>query len=357
VVTDPAERAHTVRIVPDSLDEPLDGYLAVLAPSAPASIRLTGPAVVGCAVEHLSDGDVVKISANGRVQTLYRRRSPHNSLFTTDRCNSYCLMCSQPPIDVDDGWRVDELLRLVALIDTETQELGITGGEPTLLGDGLLRIISACRHHLPATSLHLLSNGRRFMYGSYADALGRLQHPDLMVGVPLYSDLDYVHDYVVQARGAYTQTIFGLHNLCRASVPVEVRVVVHSETYGRLPQLARFIYRNLTFASHVAIMGLEITGFAKANLRALWVDPADYQHELEEAVEFLAAAGLQVSIYNHQLCTVPRSVREFCRRSISDWKNEYEPECNTCRIREECGGFFRWNTQDGKSRLFGPVLT
>jgi His-Xaa-Ser system radical SAM maturase HxsC len=191
--------------------------------------------------------------------------------------------------------------------------------------------------------------------GRYADALADLRHPDLMIGVPVYSDVDCLHDFVVQAEGAFCETIRGLHNLARAGVPVEIRVVIHRHTYARLPQLAYFIYRNLTFASHVALMGLEVIGFAKANLRTLWIDPADYRRELSEAVELLAGVGMAVSIYNHQLCTLPTSLWPFSCRSISDWKNEYAPECADCRQRSDCGGFFAWNLTDGKSRAIGPL--
>ena len=309
------------------------------------------PMVLGCATDHLADGDVVRVSPSGHVETLYRRASPHNTILVTERCNSHCVMCSQPPRDVDDAWRVAETLELVALIDPATGELGISGGEPTLLGDDLVRIVAACRDHLRATSLHVLTNGRRFRDANYAEALGRVRHPDLMLGVPLYADVDYVHDHVVQSRGAFNDTMLGLHRLACANVNVEIRVVLHRDTVPRLPELARFIYRNLTFASHVALMGLEIVGFAKANLKALWIDPADYVRGLEEACEFLSAVGIPVSIYNHQLCTLPKSLWPFARRSISDWKNEYAPECAGCRVRAECGGFFVWNLGAGRSRL------
>jgi His-Xaa-Ser system radical SAM maturase HxsC len=349
---DPA-RAKTARVLEHAGPEgTLEGYAAILTQTSVSPREANGvPVVLGCATEHLADGDVVRVSPSGHVETLYRRASPHNTILATERCNSYCVMCSQPPRDVDDAWRVAESLELIALIDPATGELGISGGEPTLLGDDLLRIVAACRDHLPATSLHVLTNGRRFRAANYADALGRVRHPDLMLGIPLYADADHVHDYVVQSRGAFNETMLGLHHLARAGVNVEIRVVLHRDTVPRLPELARFIYRNLTFASHVALMGLEIVGFAKANLKALWVDPADYASALEEACGFLSAVGLQVSIYNHQLCTLPESLWPFARRSISDWKNEYAPECSGCRVRAECGGFFAWNLGAGRSRL------
>src|SRR5258708_39195605 len=123
-----------------------------------------------------------------------------------------------------------------------------------------------------------------------------------MVGVPIYSDVDTHHDHVVQAKGAFDQTLVGLHNLATASVAVEIRVVVHSLTADRLPQIADYVYRNLTFAAHVTFMGLELMGFAVPNLDLLWVDPWNYRESLTEATLFLAARGVPVSIYNHQLC-------------------------------------------------------
>jgi His-Xaa-Ser system radical SAM maturase HxsC len=249
-------------------------------------------------------------------------------------------MCSQPPRDVDETGIIEQHLRLIRLIDPATKELGVTGGEPTLLGEGLIEVLRACKTYLPTTSLHLLSNGRLFCYDAFAKDVADVQHPDLMIGIPLYSDIPAEHDYVVQCRDAFEQTVRGLQNLGRFGVPVEIRVVIHRTTYGRLPQLADFIYRNLTFASQIALMGLEITGYTIPNLDALWVDPVEYQPELEAATLFLAARGMAVSIYNHQLCTVPQRLWPYCRKSISDWKNEYLPACETCGVREGCGGFF-----------------
>jgi hypothetical protein len=122
-----------------------------------------------------------------------------------------------------------------------------------------------------------------------------------------------------------------------------------------MPQLSQYIYRNLTFASHVALMGLEVIGFGKANIDSLWIDPIDYVDQLEESVSMLATAGMNVSIYNHQLCTLPKSLWSFSRQSISDWKNEYAEECKDCTARTQCGGFFAWNLKERRSRGIRPL--
>jgi hypothetical protein len=136
---------------------------------------------------------------------------------------------------------------------------------------------------------------------------------------------------------------------------VEIRVVLHRHTYQRLPKLAEFIYRNLPFASHIALMGLEMMGFAVPNLPELWIDPAEYGRELREAVEHLAGRGMDVSIYNHQLCIVPREVWPYCRKSISDWKNDYLPVCSGCAERKNCGGFFTSSLRRRYSSLIHPI--
>ena len=312
---------------------------AVLRDAASAE---TSPYELPPALGYLKAGDILRVNpAGGEVRVLYRRGSPHNVLFVTERCNSRCLMCSQPPRDVDDRHLLDGLLRVIPLMDPQaTPELCITGGEPMLAGEGVFALVQMARDHLPRTALHMLSNGRLFRRLGLASGLAAVRHPDLMVGIPLYSDVARRHDFVVQADGAYDETLRGLLNLARVGVRVELRVVIHRQSYRRLGALARFIARNLPFVSQTVFMGLEITGFTRSNLEALWIDPADYQAELGEAVETLAAAKQRVMVYNHPLCLLPPALWPFARRSISDWKNVYLPPCQACARRQECGGFF-----------------
>lgn len=314
---------------------PAQDRTSALDRSRPESLRLPE------AFEYLADGDIVRVSpTHGELWVMYRRDSRFNSMLLTERCNSFCVMCSQPPKAVDDSYLVDAFLEAIPLISPDTPELGITGGEPTLLGKRLLDLIATCRDELPQTALHMLSNGRLFQYLPLCQDLAAIQHPDFMIGIPLYSDLAHKHDFVVQARGAFDQTIRGFMNLQRCGLRTELRIVLHRATVDRLPQLAQFISRNLPFIEHVALMGLEMMGFVRMNLDALWIDSVDYQPQLAEAVQTLSHHGMNVSIYNHQLCVLDRALWPFARMSISDWKNEYLDDCATCAVREDCGGFF-----------------
>ena len=136
------------------------------------------------------DEDVLQIDlSGGTVRFLYRRDSPHNALFITERCNSKCLMCSQPPRIVDDGYLIDDILEMIPLVSPETVELGITGGEPTLLGTRLLQVMRSLKLNLPKTAVHMLTNGRAFKDEQQARDIAAIQHSDLMLGIPVYSSI------------------------------------------------------------------------------------------------------------------------------------------------------------------------
>lgn len=307
---DPAARAISWRLVDQPGTHDLDGYLGLLVTSDLAAIPRGVRAAHGVhQLDYLDDGDVVAVDPNGFVRTLYRRASRHNFILVTDQCNSYCLMCSQPPKAIDDFDRLEEHLRLVDLIDPATESLGITGGEPTLFRDGFLSLIDRCRERLPDTALHVLTNGRLFFYRSFARKLGALRHPRLVLGIPLYSDIDTEHDYVVQARGAFEETVLGLHHLDEQGVAVELRVVLHRLTIPRLASLATFIARNFPFVCHVALMGLEMFGLVHKNMGELWIDPAAYQRELAEATRILSDAGIdRVDLQPSALCARAHAV-------------------------------------------------
>lgn len=307
------------------------------------------------AFEHLGNGDVVRLDPErGAISVLFQGAARHNSILLTERCNHYCLMCSQPPRNVNDDWIFDDVMQAIPLIDPNTQEIGFTGGEPTLLGERLVRLAQQCESYLPGTSLHILTNGRAFVDEGFARAFAAVEHHDLMFGIPIYSDLSEIHDYIVQSDGAFDDTLGGVINLKAQGLAVEIRVVVHKQTAERLPDLARFIARNLTFVDQVVFMGLEITGFTKANMKDLWIDPVDYQPQLFEAVQALEGSRIGVGVYNHQLCVTDRRLWKYARRSISDWKNEYLAECGECAARKQCGGFFS-STLSQHSAYIQPI--
>jgi His-Xaa-Ser system radical SAM maturase HxsC len=311
------------------------------ASSSPAATNFALAAHLDQQFGYLADGDVIAIDPGSRrFRVLYRRASKNNTFLVTERCNHYCLMCSQPPRKVNDGWIVDEISGCIDLIDPATASIGFTGGEPLLEGQRFLSLLTKMRDRLPETSVHVLTNGRAFADDSVATAWAEIRHPDLWAGIPIYAAVDHIHDYVVQAQGAFDETVLGILRMKDKGQRIEVRCVLHGITAPRLKQTCEWFARNLPFVDHIALMGLENTGFALANQELLWIDPLDYADDLASGVQTLKAAGVNASVYNLPLCVLDRSVWDVAVQSISDWKNTYLPVCNECGVRDRCSGFF-----------------
>lgn len=289
-------------------------------------------------ISELNDNDVVLIEPNGRIVVLYDNKSTHNAIFVTGRCNSNCIMCPQPPTK-DENSNFDSTIKLISLINKESKHLGITGGEPTLLGDQLFDIINAIYKRIPKATINMLSNGIRFEDYLFAKKFAKSLKQNYIIDIPLFSDIDTIHNSIVRTNSFY-KTINGIYNLARFNVKIGIRVVIHRMNYDRLPEMAEFIYSNFPFAYHVTFVQMEPTGYALENINKLWIDPLDYNDQLELAVLNLKFRDLNVSIYNSQLCILPASIRQFAIQSISDWKDIYLEECNECLLKPKCAGFF-----------------
>lgn len=295
---------------------------------------------------YLQSGDVVRITPGPNLRVVFRKKNPTNYITITEQCNSFCIMCSQPPRPEDDSHLIEEYISALPLFDIDSKEIGISGGEPTLNESKFVKLLESLHCFLPRTSVHVLSNGKSFAQREFVEEISKTRHYDLMFGIPLYSSVPYIHDYIVQDRGAFQKTINGILNLKQFGHKIELRFVIQQSNYGDLELFAEYVSRNLQFIDQVAFMGLEATGFARSNFNALWVEPNLYVDKLQSAVEILNKHRVKVRLFNFQLCTLPNVLWRHSVKSISDWKNCYIEECNNCSVKHMCGGFF--STSDGR---------
>lgn len=294
--------------------------------------------------EGVSAGDVVlPMPAKGNLIVVYRDSDKHHSIFLTNRCNSYCLMCSQPPTTHDDSWLVNEAIDIVSHIKTSPITLGISGGEPLLLHDSLKVVINRITEHHPETRIEVLTNGRLFSQAHVSQSL--LEGRDAPVSwlVPLYGHADFLHDYVVQSHGAYEETLEGLLVLQKYRQPIQLRIVLIQSVLQELVGLCTFIAHNLPFVREVALMACEPIGFALANKEECNVDLASWSDTLLAATKELDRREVPYIFMNTPLCALPKSLWHFSHQSISDWKNTYADECMDCIVKNKCSGLFSWH--------------
>lgn len=323
------------------------GYLATITQEITYSED--NPYCITDSVHVFHEGDIVTINSQGEIIFLYEINSTHNAIMATERCNHRCIMCPQPPV-LQETEKTAFNLKLISLYDKNTKEIGITGGEPTLLGDKLFTLVKHIKKELPKTAISILSNGVRFADKKYAMELALCEHSDLQIDIPLFSDIAEIHNHIVGAQTFY-KTVQGLYNLALFRQRIGIRIVIHKLTYKRLPQFADFIYHNFPFVSQIAFMQMETTGLAKENIDKLWIDPYDYNKELREAVLLLVDRGMKPYIYNSQLCILPDDIRCYAIQSISDWKDIYVSECEDCALKGQCAGFFESNKNNHSSHI------
>jgi His-Xaa-Ser system radical SAM maturase HxsC len=256
-------------------------------------------------------------------------------------------MCCQPPTKNNDiDFFFEKNLALIKTAPKNLPLIGISGGEPTLAGERFFELISAIRQYLPNTTIHILSNGRVFANGDYAEKLKEIAGNSLLLGIPVHSDSSLIHDEIADVRNAFNETIIGLYNLAAFDIPIELRIVINKLNCKRLLQLSDFIFKNLPFINHVSFMAMEYIGFAVKNSKQVWVEPKEYVSNLKEAVLNLNSWDIDVSIFNLPLCLLPNELHIFSQKSISDWKNSYAEVCNECLKKDDCGGLFSTSKQN-----------
>ena len=55
--------------------------------------------------------------------------------------------------------------------------------------------------------------------------------------------------------------------------------------------------------------------------------------------------GLNVSVYNIPLCMCDNKIWHYAKQSISTWKNTFMKECDGCKLKTNCAGFFETSSQ------------
>ncbi|MCU4313589.1 His-Xaa-Ser system radical SAM maturase HxsC [Acinetobacter bereziniae] len=304
----------------------------------------------------LKSNDVVTIDPYKKnLSVLLRASDTHHTLFLTNRCNNYCIMCSQPPTKHDDSWLIQQALEIIDHLSYEPMNIGLTGGEPLLLDEQLRLIIDTIHNKFPSTEIDVLTNGRLFSNPKIAESV--LSNLETKVNwlVPLYGHADLLHDFVVQQHSAFEETLEGLYILQHYEQPIQLRIVLVKPVLENLIDLCAYIRTNLPFVKEVALIGCEPIGFALANKELSQVDIKDWWDQLNAAVDLLLSTKTRLILMNIPLCCLPQSLWQYAAKSISDWKNTYDKVCESCDLKKKCCGLFTWYQNGWTPSILNPI--
>jgi radical SAM protein with 4Fe4S-binding SPASM domain len=296
-------------------------------------------------------------------------------LALTYRCNNECAHCynarprDYPELDTATWKRIISRIR-----DVGVPHVCFTGGEPTLRDD--LPVLVAYAEELGMVT-GVLTNGRRLSDRAYVDELAEsgLDH----VQITLESHDEAIHDRMVGAQGAWSQTVDGIRNCLQTRLYVMTNTTLLAENSARLEATLDFLAElrvptvglnaliyagrgqtvgtGLHEAELVPLMSLARRKTEQARQRLIWYTPTQYCHFDPIQME-LGVKGCTAALYN--LCIEPDGTVIPCQSYYeplgnilrdpwdSIWEHDlarslrerrYVPAaCRDCTVLSECGG-------------------
>ncbi|MFZ5905536.1 MAG: radical SAM protein [Chloroflexota bacterium] len=306
-------------------------------------------------------------------------------LAVTYRCNNDCPHCYNlshpPPLPAGEGpgargeLSTDDWKRVL----DRTWELGIphivfTGGEPSLRND-LPELIAHAEKNGQITGMN--TNARRLSNPRFVEQLvnAGLDH----VQITVESCDAAIHDKMVNAKGAFPQTIKGLQNALASRLFVMTNTTMLRDNVHTIPDTLDFLadlgvptigLNALIYAGHGASVGTGLpekdlmplleTARAKTEARGqrlIWYTPTQYCHFDPMQLE-LGVKGCTAAQYN--MCVEPNGAVLPCQSYYrplgnlltdswdSIWNHELSvrlrerkglpAKCNGCALMAECGG-------------------
>lgn len=287
------------------------------------------------------------------VQRFYRPSSNSNSILITERCDQLCIMCSQPPKNKDYLY-FEEYFEALSLINSNAL-IGITGGEPSLYKDELLKFLIKILEKNTNLTFQVLTNAQNFEFNDI-EKLKQLGNR-VEWAIPVYSSVASKHDEIVGKQGAFDRLLEVLPIFALSSSRVEIRTVLMQQNQFDLPELARFIAGNLPWVSHWALMQLERFGYARLQWENKFVDTSADFSITGNAISICESFGMPIKLFNFPYCSVPKSFQNITHKSISDWKQKYLEFCKDCNKKNDCCGVFEWYHSDIGFTQLDPILS
>ena len=292
--------------------------------------------------ESLNEYDVVEISEGGVVRSVLDTASGDAVLFITSKCNSNCLMCPSGNYSRKTG-NIPSLpyfMEMVRYYPSDLEHITITGGEPFLIGKDAFALLQYLKRHIGEAEYLILTNGRIFCLDHYVSQLAETAPVHTTLAIPLHGSTAASHDRITQSKGSFDQTISGISKLLAADMAIEIRIVVSKLNVHDLENIAKLIAEKFPNTYRVHLIGLEMLGNAAVNHKDVWLPYEEAFAQSKAAIDLLVNAGISTALYNFPLCAVEEEYHLLCKKSISDYKQQYPEACLVCAKRELCGGIF-----------------
>ena len=287
----------------------------------------------------------------------------------TMACNERCPFCNVPVEDyaVRTPSEAQIERELDAFVDRGERTLTISGGEPTLRREPLIRWIARARERgIPFVELQ---TNAVLIDAAYAAALAEAGLTSAFVS--LLSDVPALHDELAGLEGAFEPCVRGIDALLDSGVRVTLNPVVAHPTQERVSDYVDFVAARLPGVRSISLSVVQPHGRAAKNLDLL-PDYAVLARVVPEARARAAAHGIELL---NPYCGLPACIGwhddlDHCVESVEavagGWRHtpgvantgdkRQGPPCVECAVRTRCGGAWHayWQVRGG-SGLAPPI--
>lgn len=277
-------------------------------------------------------------------------------------CNHFCGFCSNPTTPYTHNF---ESMKVLVDDFVKRGYFGVilTGGEPTLHPE-LPRI---CRYATDA-GLHvrMITNGTRLADKAFAkemaDAGLKLVH------VSVYSIHEDVEARLRGMPGTLPRAWDAMANANEFGIEVNINCVINRLNADHLDANIHYIVKHHPYVRHFVWNNLDPSmGRAEVNQAQYTPRLADFELSLARAMRVLHKSGRTFRVEKVPLCymaefawasTETRKIVKGEERIVhfldakqtvrqTDWEHIYAPSCDSCSVRQICGGLFdRGNAYD-----------
>jgi len=198
-----------------------------------------------------------------RHKTDTERKLAHIDLEITRRCNLNCVHCSAASKNRGEEMPVQSIEKtLEEAKSMGLEKVGLTGGEPFLNKEKLMRIGNFCRDDL-LVPIHIHSNGTKIT----AQDAEWIKQTNAEITIPFYGDSATIHDGITNTKGSFELALNGLRNLKSAEANICVYVVPMKQNLQSIQSLIEMAYAE--GVRRVRVLSLSPTGRAKVQFEQM----------------------------------------------------------------------------------------
>ncbi len=276
-----------------------------------------------------------------------------------NKCNSKCLMCSNPSDfqarDPYKDYSFDALKERIDKIKLVDDKIILTGGEPTIHPE-FFKLLSFIRKKFSKTTIEFDTNGRRFCYPSFTKKV--LLFNKINIYTSLHGFDAKTHDAVTRTPGSFLQTVEGIENILKYKHlglnELELRIIVTKLSYKYIEKILKFIKENFPEVDRIVIIFMEMEGQAKKNFKTTGLTYTEFKKFIPKITKWIPKFK-ESRFYHFPLCVIDHSLWKYTWRTLPDYEVAFLPKCKNCLYKKYCLGIHKDYLKKIGGKEFQPI--